>query len=192
MSDERLLLGEIVAAHGIKGLVKVRSFTEAPEDILAYGALRDDGGRIVELTLRGPTKGGLLAAVKGIGDRDGAEAMKGTRLYVARGVLPELGAEEDEFYHADLIGLAVELTDGTAFGDVKAVHDFGAGDLLEIVPEASAEGRRESIMVPFSSDAVPEVDLANGRMVITDPTADGDDDGDDGGNGGDGDLGRGK
>ncbi|MDP6692080.1 MAG: ribosome maturation factor RimM, partial [Alphaproteobacteria bacterium] len=149
MSDERLLLGEIVAAHGIKGLVKLRSFTEMPEDILAYGALRNDAGKIVELTLRGPTKGGLLAAVKGIADRDGAEAMKGTKLYVARGVLPELPADEEEFYHADLIGLAVELTDGTAFGQVKAVHDFGAGDLLEIQPHSSTGGRSETIMVPF-------------------------------------------
>ena len=101
----------------------------------------------------------------------------------------EINWDEEEFYHADLIGLAVELTDGTAFGEVKAVHDFGAGDLLEIVPKASAGGSRETIMLPFNGDAVPEIDLVNGRMVITDPMADGDDDG---GDGGGGDVGRGK
>ena len=176
MPDERLLLGEIVVAHGIKGLVKIRSFTQTPEDILAYGALRDEAGKVVELALKGPTKGGLLAAVSGTHDRNGAEALKGTRLYVERGVLPELPAREEEFYYADLIGLAVELADGTAFGEVKAVHDFGAGDLLELQPLNSGGGAPktvpETILVPFDRETVPEIDLVNRRLVFVAPVED--------------------
>jgi 16S rRNA processing protein RimM len=190
MADERLLLGEIVAAHGIKGLVKVRSFTEVPADIVAYGPLHDGAGREVNLSLKvsakgGPTKGGLLAAVPGVSNRNEAEALKGTQLFVDRAVLPDLEDGEDEFYHADLIGLAVELPDGTAFGRVKAMHDFGAGVLLEIQPATSSE----SIMVSFDKAMVPRVDLAQGRpggrtegrVVIADLAIqmnDGDNDGD--------------
>ena len=186
MADERLLLGEIVAAHGIKGLVKVRSFTEVPADIVAYGPLHDGAGREVNLSLKvsakgSPTKGGLLAAVPGVSNRNEAEALKGTQLFVDRAVLPDLEDGEDEFYHADLIGLAVELPDGTAFGRVKAMNDFGAGVLLEIQPAASSE----SIMVSFDKAMVPRVDLAQGRtegrVVIADLAIqmnDGDNDGD--------------
>ena len=180
MSDERLLLGEIVAAHGIKGLVKIRSFTETPEDILAYGVLRNEAGKVVELSLRGPVKGGLLAAIPGVNDRNGAEALKGTKLYVPRDVLPELAAAAEEFYYADLVGLRVELTDGTVFGSVKVAHDFGAGDLLELQPQSSDGRIPETIMVPFNHHAVPVVDVTNGRLVIVDPTEnDGGDEDDD-------------
>jgi 16S rRNA processing protein RimM len=171
MADERLLLGEIVAAHGIKGLVKVRSFTEAPEDIVAYGPLRDGAGRPVELSLKGPTKGGYLAAVPGVSSRNDAEALRGTQLFVERAMLPDLAVEDEEYYHADLIGLAVERTDGAAFGHIKAMHDFGAGDLLEILPA----GSNETIMVSFDKAAVPLVDLARGRVVIADLPQDDDD-----------------
>ncbi len=190
MSEERLLLGQIVAAHGIKGLVKVRCFTEAPADIVAYGPLRDEAGAVVELSLRGPTKGGVLAAVPGVNDRNRAEALRGTKLFVARGVLPALPSGGEEYYHADLVGLAVELVDGTAFGEVKAVHDFGAGDVLELTPKGSGQGARESIMIPFNRQTVPEIDLANGRVVITAPE-DGGDDIDGGGDDGDGNGGGG-
>ncbi len=183
MADGRLLLGEIVAAHGIKGLVKVRSYTEAPDDLVAYGPLRDGGGTVVELTLRGPTKGGLLAALPGINNRNDAERLKGTKLYVERGELPELAVGDEEYYHADLIGLAVELPGGEKFGRVKAMHDFGAGDLLEVQPK----GSNETIMVPFERGAVPEIDLAHGRVVIADPADhDSSDGGDSGANGNDG------
>ncbi len=181
MPEERLLLAEIVAAHGIKGLVKVRCHTEAPADIVAYGPLRDESGAVVELSLRGPVKGGVLAALPGVTNRNRAESLKGTRLYVGRDVLPDLPADGDEYYYADLIGLAVELTDGSAFGVVKAMHDFGAGDVLELTPNDSGHGTRESIMIPFSRQAVPEIDLANRRLVIADRDGndgDGDDSGD--------------
>ncbi len=169
MSDEPLLLGEIVAAHGIKGLVKVRCFTGAAADIVAYGPLRDGAGAVVELSLRGPARGGVLAAMPGVNDRNGAEALKGTKLFVERGALPVLPSEGEEYYYADLVGLAVELADGTAFGDVKAMHDFGAGDVLELTPKGSGHGARETIMIPFNRQAVLEIDLANGRLVITAP-----------------------
>ncbi len=172
MPEERLLLGEIVAAHGIKGLVKIRSYTETPADILAYGRLRDGAGAIVEISLRGPTKGGVLAAVPGVNDRSGAETLKGTKLFVARSRLPELPAEADEYYYADLIGLAVELADGTAFGEVKAMHNFGAGDILELKPNGSDQGGQDTIMVPFNRQSVPDIDIANRRLVIAAPEPD--------------------
>ncbi|MDP7545721.1 MAG: ribosome maturation factor RimM [Alphaproteobacteria bacterium] len=186
MSEERLLLGEIVAAHGIKGLVKVRCFTEAPADIVAYGPLHDEAGAVVELSLRGPAKDGVLAALPGVTDRNGAEALKGTKLYVARSALPDLPAEGEEYYYADLIGLRVELADGTVFGEVKAMHDFGAGDVLELAPKGPGHGARESIMIPFNRQAVLEIDLAKGRLVIAAP----DDNGGDDNHGGNGDDGR--
>ena len=183
MSKERLLLGEIVAAHGIKGLVKIRSFTETPTGILAYGPLRDGDGAIVEISLRGPAKGGVLAALAGVNDRNGAEALKGTKLFVARSMLPELPAEADEYYYADLIGLAVELVDGTVFGEVMAMHNFGAGDMLELKPNGPDHGGGDTIMVPFNHQTVPEIDIANRRLVIAAPEYVGDsgEDSEDGG-----------
>ncbi|MDA1100548.1 MAG: ribosome maturation factor RimM [Proteobacteria bacterium] len=191
MSDERLLLGEIVAAHGIRGLVKVRCYTEAPADIVSYGPLRDGAGTVVNLSVRGPAKGGVLAAVPGVNDRNGAEALKGTKLFVARDVLPTLPSGGEEYYYADLIGLTAELVDGTAFGTVKAMHDFGAGDVLELSPDSSGHGPRETVMIPFNRQAVPAIDLANRRLVIATPDEGGDDDDNDhGGDGGDDNGGK--
>ena len=158
--DRRVLLGTIVAPHGVRGLVKVRSFTDNPSDIVSYGPLQDAQGRNVELRLRGPTKGGLLAAVAGVNDRDAAEAMRGVKLYVPREALPATD-DEEEFYYTDLVGLAVETADGTMLGRVKAVHDFGAGDVLEVVFEAGG-----SELLPFTREMVPVVDLAGGRLVV--------------------------
>ena len=158
--DRRALLGTIVAPHGVRGLVKVRSFTDNPSDIVSYGPLQDAQGRNVELRLRGPTKGGLLAAVLGVNDRDAAEAMRGVKLYVPREALPATD-DEEEFYYTDLVGLAVETADGTMLGRVKAVHDFGAGDVLEVVFEAGG-----SELLPFTREMVPVVDLAGGRLVV--------------------------
>ena len=165
MADEHLLMGEIVAAHGLKGLVKVRSFTEVPEDIVAYGALHDQLGQTVELSLRGPTKGGLLVALSGITNRNDAEALKGTQLFVDRGELPNLCDENEEYYHADLIGLSANLPDGEFFGHVRAIHNFGAGDLLEIQPN----GSNETIILRFDREIVLKVDLDNSHLVIANP-----------------------
>jgi 16S rRNA processing protein RimM len=155
-----VLLAAIAGAHGVRGLVKLRSFTADPADVTAYGPLFDEQGRRYVVHVRGQAKADLLAEIEGVGDRDAASALKGTRLYVARDALPD--PDDEEFYHADLIGLAAEAADGRALGRVAAVHNHGAGDILEIQP---AEGRSE--LVPFTRDAVPVVDIPGGRVVVT-------------------------
>jgi 16S rRNA processing protein RimM len=161
--DHRVLLGVIGAPHGVRGLVRVKSFTAEPEAIAAYGPLEDERGeRRFALEPVGAAKGVVIARLPGIVDRDAAERLKGVRLYVRREALPEPG--EEEYYHADLLGLAAVLRDGTPLGRVKAVNDFGAGDHLEIESEDGA-----SVMVPFTRAAVPVVDLAAGRVVIDPP-----------------------
>lgn len=159
-------MGEVVGVHGVKGVVRVRSFTEDPEAVAAYGPLQDErGGRLI-LHPVGRAKGLVLARIEGVTDRTQAESLRGTRLYVERAALPAI-AESEAYYHADLIGLAAESAEGEALGRVAAVHDFGAGDLLEI-ETAPRAGRRtgESLLVPFTRAAVPEVDLAAGRVVV--------------------------
>lgn len=152
-------LGTIAGAHGLRGLVKVKSFTEDPEAIAAYGPLTDAAGtRRFDISIVGQHKDTLLAAVVGVVGRDRAETLRGTRLYVPRDRLPP--PEEDEFYHADLIGLSAETADGPV-GTVRAVHDFGAGPMLEIALASGA-----APLVPFTRDAVPEVDVAGGRVII--------------------------
>src|SRR5438270_806609 len=146
----------VVAAHGVRGAVRIKSFTAKPEDIARYGPLEDETGqRQFTLRLIGAAKGVLIAQLSGVGDRNHAEAMRGLRLYLPRAALPP--PEEEEYYHADLIGLDAVLADGTPVGQVRAVHDFGAGDTLEI---ARPEG--PPAMVPFTKAIVPEVDVAAG------------------------------
>jgi 16S rRNA processing protein RimM len=160
---ERVCLGVIVAAHGIQGQVKVKCFTAEPGSLVAYGELTDAAGvRRFRLKLVGPTKGGMVAKLEGVSDRNAAEALKGTELYVARAALPE--PAEEEYYHADLIGLRVELVDGTVLGRVLAMHDFGAGDLVEVARDGKA-----TIMLPFTRAVVPVVDVAGGRLVVEPP-----------------------
>ncbi len=164
-------MGEVVGVHGVKGLVRVRPFTEVPEAFTAYGALQDESGRRLNLEAVGRAKGVVLARVEGVADRTQAEALKGTRLYVARAALPAI-EEAETYYLADLIGLLAENAEGRALGRVTAVHDFGAGDLLEIEPEPEAGRKRgESLLVPFTREAVPEVDLEAGRVVVLPPEA---------------------
>ena len=161
---ERVCLGAIAGAFGVRGEVRLKSFTATPEDIAAYGPLStEDGARRFEVTLTGQTKGALTARLSGVPTREAAEALRGTRLYVPRDVLPEL--PEDEFYHADLVGLEVFDTGGARLGRVRAVHDHGAGDLLEI----HAPGLRQTALLPFTRAAVPTVDLAAGRIVADPP-----------------------
>jgi 16S rRNA processing protein RimM len=155
-----VLLAAIAGAHGVRGLVKLRSFTEIPEQVAAYGPLFDEQGRRYVVELRGRAKADLLAYIQGIDDRDAAQALKGTRLYVDRSALPAI-ADDEEFYQADLIGLVAEAADGRPLGKVVAVLNHGAGDILEIQPEG---GRSE--LVPFIRDAVPVVDIAAGRVVV--------------------------
>jgi len=161
--DDRICVGVVTGVHGLKGLVRVKPFTETPEAVTAYGAVEtEDGSRRLELEFANSTgKGQIAVRIAGVTDRDAAEALKGQRLYVAREQLP--APEAGEFYCADLIGLVVQRTTGGGVGKVRGVYDFGAGDVLEIVDETGA-----LTMVPFTLDAVPEIDLAAGRVVVTD------------------------
>lgn len=157
------MLGVITGAHGVKGEVRVKSFTAAPGAIAGYGPLEDEPGqRRFALAVRGAVRGQLIARVDGVLDRNAAERLKGTRLYVARDALPAPAA--DEYYHADLVGLAVLLKDGGPLGRVRAVHDFGAGGNLEVEkPDGGV------VLVPFTEQVVPEVDLVEGRLVVDPP-----------------------
>ena len=160
----RVCLGAFAGAHGVRGLVKIKSFTAVPEDIAAYGPLSDEAGaERFRLSLKGSARGLLIAAVEGLGDREAAAALKGTRLYVERAALPE--PEPEEFYQTDLVGLAAEERDGSVLGRVKAVGNHGAGDYLEIERSAAPD-----LIVPFHPGGGPEVDLAGGRLVV-DPAA---------------------
>ena len=157
----KVCVGQFAGAHGVRGLVKVKSFTGDPEAVASYGPLSDErGGRIFRLTLQGAMKDLFLARVDGIATREQAQDLTGVRLYVDRSALPDT-EDEDEFYHADLIGLRAELADGTLYGRVKALFDFGAGDVLEIRTEA---GPLE--LLPFTRACVPLVDVKGGRIVV--------------------------
>nr|WP_246513527.1 ribosome maturation factor RimM [Azospirillum picis] len=164
-AGSRVCVGQFAGSHGVRGLVKLRSFTAEPADVATYGPLFDEAGaRRFGVTLQGMVKDNFLARVDGVATREQAQALAGVRLYVDRAALPET-EDEDEFYHADLIGLRAELADGTLYGTVKAVFDFGAGDMLEI---RVGSGALE--MLPFSKACVPVVDVPNGRVVVDLPS----------------------
>ncbi len=147
----------------MQGAVRVRSFTAEPEGVAGYGPLSDEAGtRSFDLTLSGRWRGGVIARLAGVEDRNAAEALKGLSLYVPRGILPEL--EDDEFYHADLIGLAVALPGGRPLGRVRAMNNFGAGEMIEVETE---DGK--SVLIPFTRAAVPLIDLARGRIEVDPP-----------------------
>ncbi len=158
-----VLVGAIAGAHGVRGEVLIKSFTAAPADIGAYGPLSDERGRRFALRPLGMTRGLLVARLAGVEDRDAAASLKGLRLYVPRSALPAPSAEE--WYVSDLVGLRVEDKDGRMIGRVKAMHDFGAGDVVEIerVPGGDA------LWLAFSERTVPAVDVAGGRLVVDPP-----------------------
>lgn len=164
--EKRILLGEITGVHGLRGEVLVRSFTSEPDAITSYGTLTDaEGNAPLALTvLRTTPKGALVARVAGVRDRDAAEALKGRKLYVARAALPAPAAEDD-FYHADLVGLEAFDTDGRRIGEVVAVQNYGAGDLVEL----RLAGRKTTVLVPFTRAAVPRVDIGAGTMTLVLP-----------------------
>ncbi len=161
---DRIRVARIGAAHGIRGEVKLWSFTEDPLAVTDYGPLETaDGARRFEIEAARPAKDHLVARLKGIGDRDAAERLRNTDLYVPRDRLPPI-EEADTFYHADLVGLAAVREDGTALGTVTAIHNFGAGDLIEIAPPAG-----EPLLLPFTETTVPTIDLKAGRVVVVPP-----------------------
>jgi len=161
-ADGLVVLGAVAGAHGVRGEVKVKSFTEAPDAIAAYGPLTGDpGGRVFRLTVLRTVKDGVVARIDGVADRDAAEALKGTRLCVTRAALGE-PEEEDSFFHVDLIGLSAEDETGRGLGTVIAVHEFGAGDMLDVRLDETGK----SVLVPFRRETVPVVDVKGGRIVI--------------------------
>ena len=164
MSGDVILVGRVAGAFGVKGEVRITSFTAEPMALVDYRTLlREDGQPALTLTGGRPAKGGVVARAKEIETREQAEAARGLRLYIPRSALPE-PEEEDEFYIADLIGMDVVSLEGDLLGKVRSVRDFGAGDLLEVAPVAG-----ESWWLPFTKEAVPEVQMDAGRIVAVRP-----------------------
>ena len=158
----RICVGAIAGAFGVRGEARIKSFCVDPEAIADYGKLTtEDGARSFTLSLGRPVKGGLTARLSGVTTREEAEALKGVRLYAPRDRLPAL--PDDEFYHTDLIGLTVADAGGREIGRVTAVHDHGAGDMLEV------KGPGLDILIPFTHAAVPTVDLTARRIVVDPP-----------------------
>ena len=159
---DRICVAQIGAAHGIRGEVRLRSFTQDPMAITAYGPLEsEDGTRRFEIEALRAAKDHFVARLKGVPDRDAAAKLTNLKLYVSRARLPPI-VDGETFYHADLVGLAAETPDGAPLGTVTAILNFGAGDLVEIKPA----GGGEALMVPFTEAAVPEIDIAARRIVV--------------------------
>ena len=162
--SDMICIGAIAGAFGVHGEVRLKSFAAQPEDITAYGPLATaDGAQSYSVTLTGQASNGFTARLSGVGSKEAADALRGTRLFVARAKLPNL--PDDEFYHADLVGLEVFDTGGTLLGRVKNVLNHGASDLLEI----ARPGTPETVLLPFTQASVPTVDLAGGRLVADPP-----------------------
>jgi len=159
---DRICVAQIGAAHGLRGEVRLRSFTEDPAAVTGYGPLEsEDGTRRFEIEALRPAKDHFVARLAGVADRDAAEKLTNIKLYVPRDRLPPV-EDDGTFYHADLVGLAAVTPEGAALGTVTAILNFGAGDLVEIKPT----GGGEPLMVPFTDATVPEIDIAAGRMVV--------------------------
>ncbi len=164
MSDARVCVGAIAGAFGVQGEVRLKSFTADPKAIADYAPLwTEDGAQSFTVEITRPVKSGFAARLGGITTKEAADALRGTRLFAERDALPSL--PDDEFYHADLIGLTVVDTGGQEIGRVTAVHNHGAGDLLEI----SGPGLKAPVLLPFTQAAVPTVDLGVGRIVADPP-----------------------
>ncbi len=161
---DRICVGAIAGAFGVQGEVRLKSFCSEATDIAAYGPLyTKDGSRSFTVRLTRPVAGGLGARLSGVATKEEADALKGTELYADRSRLPAL--PDDEFYHADLIGLQVRDTGGAVIGAVTAVHNHGAGDILEI----RRDGRSSALLLPFTLATVPTVDVAGGCLVADVP-----------------------
>ncbi len=162
--DDLICMGAIAGAFGVRGEVRLKSFCAVPEDVETYAPLStEDGTRSFTVHIVRPIKGGFAARLGGIETKEQADALRGTRLYAPRDRLPSL--PDDEFYHADLIGLDVFDTGGERLGRVKAVLNHGAGDLLEV----QLAGQSKTVLLPFTVAAVPTVDLEAGRLIADPP-----------------------
>ena len=169
-NDDLVCLGALAGAYGVQGAVRLKSFCAIPETIANYSPLVTQDGRSFTLKLIRPLAGAFAAKLSGVDNREAAGALKGTRLYAARDRFPDLA--EDEYYHADLIGMTVVDTGGAVLGTVRAVLDHGAGDILEITRPGAGD-----LLLPFTRATVPTVDIAAGRIVADPPAETGNDDG---------------
>lgn len=161
----RILLGQIGAAHGIRGEVRIATYTQDPEAIASYGPLETDRpGLAISIAKLRPGKNVVIAHIKGVTDRNAAEKLNGVNLYVDRDRLPETD-DEDDFYHADLIGLEARLETGVVIGTVSALPNFGAGDLIEVRDPTSGD----TFLYPFTKAVVPTIRIAEGYLVIVVP-----------------------
>jgi 16S rRNA processing protein RimM len=159
---DRICVAQIGAAHGIRGEVRLRSFTQDPAAVAGYGPLEsEDGERRFTIEALRPAKDHFVVRLAGVADRNTAEKLANLKLYISRDRLPPI-EDNETYYHADLVGLVAVTPDGTALGTLTAVYNFGAGDLLEIKPQ----GGGEPLMVPFTETAVPEIDMKARRMVV--------------------------
>jgi 16S rRNA processing protein RimM len=158
-SSARVCLGVIVGAKGLRGEVRIKSFTERPADVAAYGPVTTDDGRELSVAVTGAAQGVLVGRIKGVADRSAAEALRGVKLYVARAALPK--TDDGTYYHADLVGMAAELATGEGLGEVTAVYNFGAGDMIEV---RRASGQTD--LVPFTDAAIAKIDTSSGKIVV--------------------------
>ena len=165
-----VLLAAVIGAQGLQGAVKIKLFTETPEALTKYGPLSDAKGKRYEVIACRPGKPGeAVISFAGITDRNQAEALKGVELYVPRAALPETA--EEEFYHADLIGLEAQDSEGRVLGKVAAIHNYGAGDVIEITrPDG------DNVLLAFTRETVPTIDIPGGRIVVAVPEDDEDTD----------------
>ena len=172
MGAEKILLAVIGAAHGVRGEVRVKTYTADPTALEEYGALLTSDGRTLHLERLRPAREVVIAKFRGVDDRNAAEALNGTELFIPRDRLPPT-EDVDQFYDADLLGMEAFSAAGEPLGTVVALHDFGAGDILEVAP-----ARGPSRLVPFTKEAVPTIDLSARRLVVA-PPPDAEDDEDD-------------
>jgi 16S rRNA processing protein RimM len=162
MMDD-ILLGVVIGAQGLSGEVRVKTFTEIPERLAAYGPLRTPEGRVLEIATARIIKADVIAVrFKGVDNRSAAEALSRTKLVISRGSLP--ATDQDEFYHADLIGLRAQDNEGRVLGEIRAIHNFGAGDVIEIKRDD-----KSTLLMPFTKEFVPQIDLANGYVMVSEP-----------------------
>ena len=160
-----MCLAQIGAPHGVRGEVHLKSFTAEPEAVAGYGSLQsEDGRRNFEIEALRPARSGLIARLRGVDDRSAAEALRGLYLYVSRAQLPATD-DANTFYLADLIGLSIVDTQGASVGTVAGVRNFGAGDLLEVLPNDGGP----TVLLPFTEAVVPEIDLTARKLVLHPP-----------------------
>ncbi len=157
-------LGVISSAHGVRGQVKIRSFTADPDNLAAYGDLQDKSGKKYNITVLSSNKDVLIAAIKDITDRNEAEKLRSVELYIPRSALPD--PEENEYYHEDLIGLEVFTAENLPYGRVISVHNFGAGDIIEV---RLVSGKEE--FLPFNKATFPIIDTKSRKLVLSKPEA---------------------